>query len=94
MFARSIAVVGRRKSGEVTCVQPPATDLNRLQPLPDDQQILCLRRSAASSVATGGQGVAGSNPVSPTGDDGPLIWMKHQVNGLFLCLLLILIACP
>src|SRR3981081_4920214 len=42
-------------------------------------RIRCFRRSAPTR-RPGGQGVAGSNPVSPTGRDGSLIWRKYQVN--------------
>jgi hypothetical protein len=55
--------------------------------------IRCFRRSAPTR-RPGGQGVAGSNPVSPTGRDRPLNWTNIQVNGLFLVPQLILIDSP
>jgi Bacterial transglutaminase-like N-terminal region len=36
--------------------------------------VLCFRRSGIYGSDPGGQGVAGSNPVSPTAERSPLIW--------------------
>jgi hypothetical protein len=45
------------------------------------------------TVLSGGQGVAGSNPVVPTARTSPLTWVNTQVSGLFRARLLIL-QCP
>jgi hypothetical protein len=83
-FEVSIATRSRSETGAATVPGPARTAVNCRRRTRPVQGFLCFRRSAECVDNPGGQGVAGSNPVVPTG--GGACWFEGNPRSAgFLC---------